>query len=130
MELSPKVTKALKDYKTAQAKEKLAQGENYAKYNLVCCLSNGQPIHPGTLASRFYKITRAANMTINFHGLRHCHATFLLKAGVSPKIVAERLGHSTTRLTLDTYSHVVPGMQKEAALKLEQRLFNSQQSGQ
>lgn len=65
------------------------------------------------------------NMAINFHGLRHCHATFLLKAGVSPKIVAERLGHSTTRLTLDTYSHVVPGMQREAALKLEQRLFNA-----
>jgi integrase len=49
-----------------------------------------------------------------FHDLRHSHASHLLKAGVHPKIVSERLGHSTVGMTLDTYSHVLPGMQEEA----------------
>lgn len=123
IEVSPIVIKALKKHKAAQAKDKFSCGEGYAKHNLICCLQDGQPIHPGTLASRYYKITRKAGIQIKFHGLRHSHATFLLKDNTNPKIVAERLGHSTTRLTLDTYSHVTPGMQKEAALKLEERLF-------
>ncbi|MCL5289758.1 MAG: site-specific integrase [Firmicutes bacterium] len=122
VEISPMVVKALKDHKVLQAKEKLASG-SYKDYSLVCALPDGGPIHPGTLASRFYAVTRKAGISLRFHDLRHCHATFLLKAGVNPKIVAERLGHSSIRLTLDTYSHVVPGMQRKAALELEERLF-------
>jgi integrase len=53
------------------------------------------------------------------YDLRHTHATLLLKAGVNPKIVSERLGHSSVRITLDIYSHVLPGMQDEAASKLD-----------
>ena len=49
-----------------------------------------------------------------FHDLRHSHASHLLRAGVHPKIISERLGHSTVGITLDTYSHVLPGMQEEA----------------
>ncbi len=56
---------------------------------------------------------------IRFHDLRHTHATQLLRQGVHPKIVSERLGHSKVGLTLDTYSHVVPGMQEEAAQKID-----------
>ncbi len=55
--------------------------------------------------------------------LRHSCATLLLKAGESPKIVAERLGHASVTLTLDTYSHVLPGMQEQAASKLEALVF-------
>ena len=126
IEITPLVVKVLKEHRVTQGKNRLAHGEGYAEYNLVCCLQNGQPIHPGTLASRYYKITRKAGINVKFHGLRHSHATYLLQAGVSPKVVAERLGHSTTRLTLDTYSHVVPGMQREAAIRLEERLFGKQ----
>jgi integrase len=50
-----------------------------------------------------------------FHDLRHTHATQLLRQGVHPKIVSERLGHSNIGITLDTYSHVLPGMQEDAA---------------
>ena len=64
---------------------------------------------------------------IRFHDLRHCHATLLLQQGVHPKIVQERLGHSTIAMTLDTYSHVIPGMQRQAALALEERLLGSLQ---
>jgi integrase len=59
---------------------------------------------------------------IRFHDLRHSHATQLLRAGVHPKIVSERLGHAGVGITLDTYSHVLPGMQKQAVLQLEASL--------
>ncbi len=51
---------------------------------------------------------------LRFHDLRHLHATILLSQGVNPKIVQERLGHSTIATTMDIYSHVTPTMQKEA----------------
>ena len=47
--------------------------------------------------------------------MRHTHATLLLRSGVNPKVVSERLGHSSVAFTLDTYAHVMPGMQPEAA---------------
>lgn len=54
-----------------------------------------------------------------FHDLRHTHATQLLKAGAHPKVVSERLSHASIGITLDTYSHVMPGMQEEAAEKID-----------
>jgi integrase len=62
---------------------------------------------------------------IRFHDLRHCHATLLFNQGVHPKVVQERLGHSTISMTLDTYSHVVPGMQEQAVADMEARLFGT-----
>jgi integrase len=52
---------------------------------------------------------------VRFHDLRHAHATLMLLQGVHPKIVSERLGHASVGITLDTYSHVIPTMQEEAA---------------
>jgi integrase len=57
-----------------------------------------------------------------FNDLRHSHATLLLKAGVNPKVVTERLGHSTTAYTQDAYQHVLPGMQRDAARLFHERL--------
>jgi integrase len=54
-----------------------------------------------------------------FHNLRHFHASVLLQAGVSPKVVQERLGYSTAALTLDVYSHVIPSLQRDAAKRIE-----------
>jgi integrase len=56
---------------------------------------------------------------VRFHDLRHTHATQLLASGVHPKVVQERLGHSTIAITMDIYSHVTPGMQSEAVAKLD-----------
>ena len=56
---------------------------------------------------------------LRLHDLRHTHATMLLRAGVHPKVVSERLGHSSISMTLDVYSHVMPGMQEEAAEKID-----------
>ncbi len=59
---------------------------------------------------------------VNFHCLRHTHATQLLRQGVHPKIVSERLGHASVAITLDIYSHVLPGMQEDAADKVDAAL--------
>ena len=62
---------------------------------------------------------------VTFHDLRHTHATHLLEQNIHPKIVSERLGHSTIALTMNTYSHVMPTMQEEAANKVDDMLGNS-----
>lgn len=67
---------------------------------------------------------RAGLSGFNLYSLRHTHATLLLLAGVHPKVVSERLGHATIAITLDTYSHVLPNMQQEAAAKLEALLYS------
>ena len=56
---------------------------------------------------------------IRFHDLRHAHATHMLSAGVHPKVASERLGHSKIGITLDLYSHVLPGMQEDAAARVD-----------
>lgn len=58
--------------------------------------------------------------------MRHTHATLLLLQGVNPKIVSERLGHADVRITLDTYSHLLPSMQKETALQFGKMLFEEE----
>ncbi|MGB9314842.1 MAG: tyrosine-type recombinase/integrase, partial [Pseudolabrys sp.] len=57
---------------------------------------------------------------IRFHDLRHAHATHMLKSGVHPKVASERLGHSQVGITLDLYSHFLPGMQEDAAAKVDE----------
>lgn len=59
-------------------------------------------------------VRRSRMPPFRFHDLRHSHATHLLRAGVHPKVVSERLGHSAVGITLDTYSHMLPGMQEDA----------------
>ena len=59
---------------------------------------------------------------VRFHDLRHTHASQLLKAGVPVKVVSERLGHATTSITMDIYAHTLPGMQAEAAAKIDAAL--------
>ncbi len=73
------------------------------------------------MARDFRKLVESTDLPyIRFHDLRHTHATLLLQQGVHPKIVSERLGHSTIGITMDTYTHVLPNMQKEAAQQFEQ----------
>ena len=76
----------------------------------------GTPFHPELVRQAFdRRVTRTQVPRIRFHDLRHTHATLLLKAGVPPKVVSERLGHATVAFTMDIYAHVIPGMQAEAA---------------
>jgi len=83
---------------------------------LIFSKDSGEPMHPARFAYDFQKCVRRAGVRrIRFHDLRHTHATHALQLGIHPKIVSERLGHSSITVTLDTYSHVLPSMQQEAA---------------
>jgi integrase len=87
---------------------------------------DGTPLGERNVIVRHFKpLLKAAGLpeTLRLYDLRHTHATLLLQAGTHPKIVSERLGHASITLTLDTYSHVLPGMQRESASKLNAMLF-------
>jgi integrase len=83
---------------------------------LLFATAQGSPLHPACFSYAFKRaVAKTGLPAIRFHDLRHTHATMALRAGVHPKIVSERLGHSTVSMTLDVYSHAVPSMQREAA---------------
>jgi integrase len=77
---------------------------------------DGAPLHPQVISDRYDKLVESSGLPrIRLHDLRHTHATLALKASVPVKVVSERLGHASIAFTLDTYAHVLPGMQAEAA---------------
>ncbi|HDR7687599.1 TPA: site-specific integrase [Bacillus toyonensis] len=113
----------LKKHKVSIMREKLKAGTEYVDHDLVICTCRGTVLSPRNLLRIFKGLIQKSNVPdIRFHDLRHTHATSLLLEGINPKIVAERLGHSKVSVTLDTYSHVLPNMQKEAAEKLNKTL--------
>jgi integrase len=123
IDLLPIAVDALRRHRAEQAKVRLALGEAWQDNDLVCSSLDGSPWKPDTMSSAFSKFIRRLDLpVVRFHDLRHTHATLLLREGVHPKIVSERLGHSGIGLTMDTYSHVLPGMQQEAAMKLNASL--------
>jgi integrase len=88
---------------------------------VFCHYENGQPILPNTITRAWTIIAQKAGLKhIRLHDARHSHASLMLKQGMHPKIVQERLGHSSIQITLDTYSHVTPGMQQEAAKSFDE----------
>jgi integrase len=114
----------LRDLKRQQAAQLLALGVSQTADTLVCSNSEGQPRKPRSVTHAFAReVARLPGIPrIRFHDLRHTHATQLLVAGVHPKIVQERLGHSTISITLDIYSHVVETIQEGAALRLDEEI--------
>jgi integrase len=115
----------LKRHKRLQAEQMLKLGQSYERNNFVFATDEGKPIYLRNLRKRnFAKILEKADLTgFRLYDLRHSTATLLLSEGINPKIVSERLGHASIVLTLDTYSNVLPDMQKEATSKLGQMLF-------
>lgn len=106
----------LREHRKKQLEQRLAAGADYHDNNLVFCHADGSPIHPQVASDWFARIVERAGLPrISMKGLRHTHASLALKAGVPVKVVSERLGHSSTSFTMDTYAHVLPGMQEDAA---------------
>jgi len=114
----------LRAHRKAQLQERLAFGPGYQDGGLVFCREDGLPLHPDTFSEQFERHTRAAGLPrIRVHDVRHTFATLALQVGVPAKVVSETLGHAGVAITLDTYSHVVPGMQEEAAEKVVALIF-------
>ena len=114
IDISAKLVEFLQAHKETQAKEREVLGFGEAEY--VITTTKGGPLHPTNLSSIIKRTAENLNLPhVSSHGLRHTYATRLLEKGVHPKIVSERLGHANIQITLDTYSHAVPRLGKEAA---------------
>lgn len=123
--LLPLAVDALKAHQRSQAAERLKAGKQWRDQDLVFPGENGQPWHPGKFQTLWRRVFREHGIQVRFHDLRHTHATLLLLDGIHPKVVSERLGHSTVGITLDTYSHVMPDLQQEAVDRLQSSLTGS-----
>jgi integrase len=114
---------ALKKHKATQAAHRLNLGPVYQYHGLVFPREDGRPWKPDRFSSAFAaQVRRSGAAHVRLHDLQHTHATHLLRQGVNPKVVSERLGHSTVAFTLDVYSHVLPGMQDDAARRIDAAL--------
>jgi Phage integrase family len=104
----------LRAWQTWQRTEQRAVGND--DHGWVFTDPSGQPVHPHAISHAFERIAiRAGLPVIRLHDIRHTHATLLAQAGVHPKVVSERLGHADAKFTIETYQHVMPGMQRDAA---------------
>jgi len=113
----------LREYKEMQYKEKILAGDKWQYYDLIFPSPIGTPLDSSNVTKVYKKCLKEAGLPdLRFHDLRHTAATLMLQQGINPKIVQERLGHSDISLTLNTYSHVLPSMQEEAAEKMDELL--------
>jgi len=114
------VVEELRRHRISQAEQLLALGVRQTDDTHICLREDGSPWPPRVLTYAFARLIRASGLTkVRLHDLRHGHATHLLVANTHPKVVQERLGHANIQLTLDTYSHVLPSMQEDAATTID-----------
>lgn len=136
LELSPKtkssyrqialpkiVLSGLREHRAWQEQQKELWLDRYKDNDLVISAADGDYKDPSNFSGDIFKHLLAMagiDKSVRFHDLRHTHATWLLEKNTHPKVVSERLGHSSIRITLDTYSHVINGLQKAAVTKLDE----------
>ena len=114
--LAPDTTGALSDYLIAWDEEGHLVGQ---RRRLLFVWPDGRPLHPDTITSLFHKHCEAAGLPrIRLHDVRHSYATAASKAGISPKVISERLGHATAAFTLQTYTHVIRAWTKRLLTRL------------
>ena len=122
--LSTRVVNELRTHRAQQAEELLKLGIPLTDDAFVVAQADGSPLQPRTITHQWHLLlaNNKALPRIRFHDLRHAHATHMLSSGVHPKIASERLGHSKVGITMDLYSHVMPGMQEDAAARVDRDL--------
>jgi len=113
---------ALRAHHAGQQRARLAADAEFNRLDLVFPGPDGEPWRPSTFAAACRRAFKRAGLTCRLHDLRHTHATMLLRQGVHPKVVQERLGHANVSITLDIYSHCTANMQQEAAEKIDEAL--------
>jgi integrase len=116
--IPPFVVAALKVHKAEQNERKLEQGNTWKDNDLVFPAPSGAPWSPSYFSRMFSYHAHRLGIDCRLHDLRHSHATQLLGQGINAKVVSERLGHSTVAFTLNTYAHVIEGMDQAAARKI------------
>ncbi len=119
--LSPSTVAVLQEHREAQNKQRqLLSLPPLSDSDLVFSHWDGSPLIPCSITQAWHRLARRSGLSgIRLHDARHTHASLMLKQGVHPKIVSERLGHAGIAITLDLYSHVAPGLQQAAANKFD-----------
>lgn len=121
--LSRSVAEELRAHRARQAEEQLRLGLRPDADSFVVAQVDGRPLQPQSLTHEWVRLIGKTELPrIRFHDLRHSHASQMLASGVHPKIASERLGHSSVGITLDLYSHTLPGMQADAAEQVDAAL--------
>jgi len=121
--LPPSAILVLEEHREKQVAIRLILGTRLEDGDLVFSRPDGQPLLPDTVSHAWTKLALRTGLTgVRLHDARHSHASLMLKQGIHPKIVQERLGHASIQVTLDTYSHVAPGLQEAAALRFDEAL--------
>jgi integrase len=107
---------ALRRWRDVQDSERTFFRDDYHPGDYVFTYQDGRPLHPDSIRQRFDRLAAAAGLSrITFHDLRHSYATGALRAGVSPKVISERIGHANIGFFLETYAHVLGNDDREAA---------------
>ncbi|MFC1964752.1 tyrosine-type recombinase/integrase [Chloroflexota bacterium] len=118
--LSPSTAIVLSEHREQQERLRQNLGLALSEDDLVFCHTDGKPLLPNSVSHAWTKLANRTGLQgIRLHDARHTHASLMLKQGVHPKIVQERLGHASIQITLDTYSHVAPGLQQAAANRFD-----------
>lgn len=121
--LSGTMLDELRSHRAQRARDLLKLGKRLSDDDFVVGQPDGTLMSPIYVSQQWvYAIAKTKLAKLRFHDLRHAHATHLLANGVHPKVASERLGHSRVGITLDLYSHVIPGMQEDAAKAVDQAL--------
>jgi len=125
--LSPSTVITLREHRDKQSKLREELDMTVTDSDLVFSHYDGSPLLPNSVTHAWIKLTRKCGLAgVRLHDARHTHASLLLKQGVHPKIVQERLGHGSIQITLDTYSHVTPGLQQAAANMFDEVFLSKQ----
>ncbi|MHB8084795.1 MAG: tyrosine-type recombinase/integrase [Dehalococcoidia bacterium] len=121
--MTPSTSLLLKACREKRALDQALLNRSLSEDTLLFSHPDGRPLRPNTITNAWNVTAKHAGLkAIRLHDARHTHASILLKQGVHPKIVQERLGHSSIEITLDIYSHVAPGLQEAAAARFDQAL--------
>ena len=125
--ISATVIEELRAHRLRQAQDMLRLGVRLTDDGFVAALEDGSPMQPTFITHEWVRVISGTSLPrVRFHDLRHAHATHMLASGIHPKVASERLGHSKVGITLDLYSHVMPGMQEDAAAKMDLALKAAQ----
>ena len=121
--MTPKLAAFLREYQAEREALYRELGTQLTPDALVFANVEGKPIDPGVLSHSFGRICRKAGLeNVRLHDLRHTFASLMLLRGAKPKVISEALGHSSVAFTMDTYSHIIEGMQEDAMALLDEVL--------
>jgi integrase len=127
--LPPSAALVLKEHKEKQGDLQLVLGTLPQESDLVFSQPDGAALLPDTISHVWSKLAKRVGLEgTRLHDARHTHASLMLKQGIHPKIVQERLGHASIQTTLDTYSHVAPGLQEAAAARFDEAFTRSKKT--